>query len=48
MIALFEDAGFILGGYVITFAAVAVVGWRFIRHGRRVTRGVPDEDKYWT
>ena len=48
MIALFDDAGFILGGYIVTFAAVALLGWRYVRHGREVTRDVPDDDKYWT
>ena len=47
-LAFFEDAGFILGGYVLTFAAVGLLGWRYVAHGRKVTRDVPDEDKYWT
>ena len=48
MIAFFDDAGFILGGYVLTFAAVGLVAWRYVRHGRSVTEGVADDDKYWT
>ena len=48
MVAFFEDAGFILGGYTLTFGAVALLGWRYVRHGRRVTADVPDDEKYWT
>lgn len=43
-----EDAGFILGGYGLTFAAVAFVAWRIVRSGRRLARQIPDHDKYWT
>jgi hypothetical protein len=42
-----EDAGFIVGSYVVTFAMVALVAWRFVRHGRRLSRQVPDDEKYW-
>ena len=43
-----EDAGFILGSYIVTFATVAVVAWRFVRRGRRLAAQVADDDKYWT
>ena len=43
-----EDAGFILGSYIVTMAAVAGIAWRYVRHGRRLAEQVPDEDKYWT
>ena len=46
--SLMEDAGFILGSYVATFATVAFVAWRFVRHGRRLAQQVSDDDKYWT
>ena len=42
-----EDAGFIIGGYVLTFATVALMAWRYVRSGRRLGRRVPDEEKYW-
>ncbi len=31
-----EDAGFIIGSYVLTFAAVALLSWRYVRSGRRL------------
>lgn len=42
-----DDAGFIIGSYVLTFATIAVLSWRYIRSGRRLTDRVADEDKYW-
>ena len=48
MIAFFDDAGFILGSYVLTFGAVGVLAWRYVRTGRRLAEQVPDDDKYWT
>lgn len=48
MIAFFEDAGFIVGSYVITFGAVAVLAWRLVATGRKLGKHVPDDDKYWT
>ncbi len=42
-----EDAGFIIGSYVLTFATVGLLAWRYIRAGRRLADQVPDEDKYW-
>ena len=46
MIAL-EDAGFILGSYVLTFVTVGVIAWRYVRSGRKLAEQVPDEEKYW-
>ena len=43
-----EDAGFILGSYLLTFATVGVYAWRVLRHGRRLAERVPDDEKYWT
>ena len=48
MIAFFDDAGFILGGYAITFAAIGAVVARLIVSGRRLGKQVPDDEKYWT
>ena len=42
-----EDAGFIIGSYVLTLATVAFVAWRYVRHGRRLAKQVPDAEKYW-
>jgi hypothetical protein len=42
-----DDAGFIIGGYVLTFATVALMAWRYVRAGRRLGEQVPDEDKTW-
>jgi hypothetical protein len=43
-----EDAGFILASYIVTFATVAFVAWRFVRRGRRLAEQIADDDKYWT
>jgi hypothetical protein len=48
MVALMEDAGFILGGYALTFGVVILMAWRVLRSGRRLGRRVADQDKYWT
>lgn len=42
-----EDAGFIIGSYVLTFGAVALFSWRVLRRGRKLAARVPDEEKYW-
>jgi hypothetical protein len=42
-----EDAGFIIGSYVLTFATLALMSWRVLRSGRRLADQVPDEDEYW-
>ena len=42
-----EDAGFILGSYVLAFSAVALFAWRTVRSGRKLAKQIPDEDKYW-
>jgi heme exporter protein C len=43
-----EDAGFIIGSYALTFGVVALLAWRYVRHGRRLASKVPDSDKPWT
>lgn len=42
-----EDAGFIIGSYVVTFATVAFLAWRYVRRGRWLSKQVPDDEKYW-
>jgi heme exporter protein CcmD len=43
-----DDAGFIVGSYVLTFAVIGVFAWRSVRTGRRLGDQVDDEQKYWT
>ena len=43
-----DDAGFIIGSYVITFGVVGALAWRFLRRGRQLAAQVDDADKYWT
>jgi heme exporter protein CcmD len=43
-----DDAGFIIGSYVITFAVVGIFAWRSLRQGRRLADQVDDDHKYWT
>lgn len=43
-----DDAGFIIGSYVLTFAVVGAFAWRSLREGRRLADRVADEHKYWT
>jgi hypothetical protein len=45
--SVMEDAGFIIGSYVVTLATVAFVAWRYVRQGRRLAKQVPDDEKYW-
>ena len=42
-----DDAGFIIGSYVLTFATVATLAIAYLRSGRKVADRVPDEEKYW-
>lgn len=48
MIGFIEDAGFIYGGYAITFLTVGVFAWRVVTSGKRLGKHVADDDKYWT
>lgn len=43
-----DDAGFIIGSYAITFAAIAAFAWTTIRRGRKLAQQVPPEEQYWT
>ncbi len=47
-IVALQDAGFILGSYGLTFAAIAGFTWRVLRGGRRLADRIDDHDKYWT
>ena len=47
MIAM-EDAGFIIGSYVVTFGAVGAYAVWVLRRARRVTSRLPDDAKPWT
>ena len=48
MIGLIENAGYIYGSYVVTFAVVGAFAWRAVRNGRHLGRQIDDTDKYWT
>ncbi len=43
-----EDAGFIIGGYAVTFATAALLAAWVLRAGKRLAKRTPDEEKYWT
>ena len=43
-----EDAGFILGSYLISFGAIAAYALYVVRRGRRATESLPDDAKPWT
>jgi len=43
-----EDAGFIIGSYVLTFGVVAALSAWVLRSGRRLAKRTPDDEKYWT
>jgi heme exporter protein CcmD len=43
-----DDAGFIIGSYAVTFAAVGVFAWRMLRQARRLADRIEDDQKYWT
>ncbi|MEM9516267.1 MAG: hypothetical protein AAGA42_15560 [Actinomycetota bacterium] len=47
MIAFFDDAGFILGSYALTFAVVGLISWRYVRRGTQLGQRVPDDEKLW-
>ena len=42
-----EDAGFIIGSYVVTFGAIAVYALAVLRRARRTTAKLPDDAKPW-
>ncbi len=48
MIAFFEDAGFIVGSYAITFVGIGGMAWRIIATSKKLGKQIPDDDKYWT
>jgi hypothetical protein len=43
-----EDAGFVLGSYLVSFAAIAVYALYVVRRGRRAAESLPDDVKSWT
>ncbi len=42
-----EDAGFIIGSYVVTFGAIAVYALAVLRRARHTTAKLPDDAKPW-
>lgn len=47
-VTIVDDAGFIIGSYVVTFGAVIVFALAVLRRARTLSRSIPDEEKYWT
>jgi heme exporter protein CcmD len=47
MLMAMDDAGFIVGSYVITLAVVGGLALAIVRRGRRLADRVDDADKYW-
>lgn len=47
MIAM-ENAGFIVGSYVLTFGVLGLYAWSVLWRGRKLANQVDDADKYWT
>ncbi len=43
-----EDAGFIIGSYVVTFGAIGAYALYILRRVRRTTSRLPDAAKPWT
>lgn len=43
-----QDAGFIVGSYVLTFGVLGLYALSVLRRGRRLADQVDDADKYWT
>jgi hypothetical protein len=43
-----NDAQYILTAYAVVFGSMAVFVAVLLRRGRRLGRGVPEEDKPWT
>jgi hypothetical protein len=43
-----QDAGYIIGAYAITFAAIGTFTWRVLSSGRKLADQIDDTDKYWT
>lgn len=48
MIAVMEDAGFVIASYVLTFGGMALFAAWIVRRGRSLAARLPDEDKPWT
>lgn len=42
-----DDAGFVIGSYVVTFAVIGLLAWRYVMRGRALAAQVDDDDKDW-
>jgi hypothetical protein len=47
LIIAMDDAGFVIGSYVITFGVVGALALRFIRRAKQLAERVDDAEKYW-
>lgn len=43
-----EDAGFIIGSYVLILGGVGAYAVAMIRRARQLARRIPDDEKPWT
>lgn len=43
-----EDAGHVIGSYVVTFGAIALYVFALRARARRSARRIPEEDRPWT
>ena len=48
MLAIMEDAGYIVGSYVVTFGGIGAYALYVLRRAKRATSRLPDEAKPWT
>ena len=42
------NAPYVIGSYVVTFAAIGLYTWRMLGQARKAARQVPPEDRPWT
>jgi len=47
MIAML-NAPYVIGSYIVTFAAIGGYAWRLFVRARRTAREIPTEDRPWT
>jgi hypothetical protein len=47
-IVAMDNAGYIIGSYALTFAAIGAFAARMLRKNRQLADQVGDDHKYWT
>ncbi len=43
-----QNAPYVIGSYVVTFAGIGFYTWRMLARARKAARQVPREDRPWT